>query len=154
MTHNQQEKDVSLGALKFRIRKFTPEVACFWAMRLFGNLLSGVIGQGKFSMENVAALIASFVQMERKDHAMLQRDALSSVYVIMDSGVHPLLNSEGFYTVPDVPAPSILALTIMAFEFSMRDFFDPALLATLAGAIPGLSSALSQNGSEASYTSP
>lgn len=153
MSHNQQEKDVSFSGQTYRIRKFTPEIACFWAMRFFGNAITGVLGQGKFSMAMVGKLIGEFVAMQRNDHALFQRDCLSSVYVVTPQTVHPLVNSEGFLTVPDIPSPVVFALTVASFEFSMRDFFDPSLLAALAGAIPGLSSMFEKTGSETSSSS-
>lgn len=132
-----QEKVLELNGSTYRIKKFTPEIACYWAMRLFGDILGGLSSKTKFTPSQMTKLIDQFTKALTKDREQFesfQRDCLSFVMVKFESGLHPLVNSEGFLTQTDLPSPSVFALTIHSFMHSMSDFLDPSLLGNLLGA--------------------
>lgn len=144
------EKEIDIKGKTFKIKKFTPQIACYWATRLFGDLIAKVNG---FSMEKLPELIQEFTHMPRRDYEDFQRDCLRFVYVKFDSGWAPLVNSDGFFTVPEIDSPTVLQLMLHSFLFSIVDFFDPALLEGLVGLVPD-SSTQTQTGASDSYTSP
>lgn len=146
-----QEKELTLGSSTFKIRKFTPDVACYWATRLFGDLMAQANG---FSLEKLPEIVKDFTRMERKDFAAFQRDCLSFVTVKFESGWHSLLNSDGHITKTDLKNPEIMALSIHSFMFSIADFFDPALLETMLGALPVSETEETTTGSSDSFTFP
>ncbi len=130
-----QEKEIEVNGATFKIKKFTPDIACYWATRLFGELMAKANG---FSLDKLPELIQGFTQMDRKDYALYQRDCLSFVAVKFESGWHSLLSAEGHITKPDMKNPDILALMLHSFMFSMSDFLDPSLLESLMGRCQGL----------------
>lgn len=145
-----KEKTLIIEDQTFHVRKFTPEVGCYWAARLFGDLMGSASGKG-FSMQNLPKIIQDFTRMPRQDFALFQRDCLSFVRVKFDSGMHDLVDPDGFLTLVDISSPAVFQLTIHSFMFSMTDFLDPSLLDGLLGAVPAAASEASkETGSEPS----
>lgn len=148
MENHLQEKEIPLRGNLFKVRKFTPHAACYWAARLFGDLMAKANG---FSMEKLPELIHDFSEMPRKDFESFQNDCLSFVSVKFETGWHSLLNSDGHLTKTDLKNPEVMALMFHSFLFSMSDFFDPALLEGLMGVLPG-DSTQTQTGLNNSFT--
>lgn len=140
-----QEKEIEIEGTTFKIKKFTPDVACFWATRLFGDLMSKASG---ISRQALAEFVQGFTKMERKDFSALQKDCLSFIQIKFESGWHPLLNSEGYCTKTDLSNPDILALMTHSFMFSISDFFAQSRLESLLGAFPEDTTEKTENGSE------
>lgn len=137
-----QYKDVVKEGKTFRIRKFTPEIASYWAFRLFGDLAAFGIssinlkdlfnGNVDKAIEQVTSklptLIREFTRMKREDFQDFQRDCLAFVDVKFDlEGFAPLVNSEGFFTAQGIPNPVLFELTTESFLYTIQDFFGLGL---------------------------
>lgn len=149
----QQEKTVTLENKEFLVRKFSPETGCYWATRLFGDLL-GALGSGSGTMQQrLPKLIQDFTRMDKAEFVNFQRDCLSFVFVKLDSGLHSLVDSNtGYLTVPGLGSPTLMALTLHSFMFTMIDFLDQSLLETILGAVPEDLLETGDNGSTTSST--
>lgn len=123
--------ELTLSGRDFKIKKFTPETACFWAFKLLGDLAFS-------SGEELVSQLKSFMrQMQRAEFRTLQADCLSHVLITMDSGTHPLLGEMGL-AVNDLPNDAIFELTIAALSFSMRDFFAQDRIQAIMGHVVGM----------------
>lgn len=148
-------KELTLDGQVYRISKFTPEVACFWATRLFGDMAGAVGPSGKIKQEDVPKFIAKFARMQRNDFALLQRDCLSFVVTKFNiAEFQPLVDEDGNYTLPDIAAPTVFALTIHAFMYSIADFFAEGEAMTSLVGLFGDTTAPPTNTSTNSSTSP
>lgn len=125
-------KEVTLGGQEYRVKEFTPEVACFWAFRLFGSVASALTGD--------AESINQFINMNRRDFNGLMLDCLSVVSVKMESGTHPFFKEDGGYAIPDVPPTTVFQLVVEAFSYSIAPFLQKeivnSLKASLLGSLP------------------
>lgn len=150
MSRTVQEKEIERQGRVYRIKKFTPEVGCYWATRLLGDMM-GMLGGGQGSFQSrLPKMIQDFTRMERKEFALFQRDCLSFVFAKFENSFHPLVNAEGFFTVTDVPTPVLFELTLHSFMFTISDFLDPSLLGDLLGAVPDHILEQGKNASETS----
>jgi hypothetical protein len=157
MSKQEQTIDVPIGDQVFRIEKFTPDVGCYWAIQLLGEGLSllSLKNSGKFNLQGIVDLVQKFIKMDRERFQALQKDSLAVVKVKFNAGFMPLMNDDGFFTLAESPStPTILALTMHAFMFSMKDFFDPAQLEALGSLLPADFLAELKSGSENSETTP
>lgn len=143
-----QEQEIQVGDFTFVIRKFTPQVACFWATRLFGKLIGSASGM-KLSIEDLSGIIEEFITMERKDADMLLKDCLSHVFIRLESGLHPVMNANGTMAKSEIDNPTVLQLIFLAFGFSITDFFAPE---ALKGVVQGLGGVLGLDLSETPKT--
>lgn len=150
----QQEKVVTIQGTDYLIKKFTPEVGCYWATRLTGDIVS-LMGTSTGSIQSrLPQMIKDFTRMERKDFVLFQRDCLSFVAVKFGNEFHALINSDGFFTQPDLSGPVAFQLTLHSFMFTIVDFLDQSLLDDLLGALPGEGSPTTKTGSENSSLPP
>lgn len=134
MNRTSQEQIVTVKGNSYKIKKFTPEVGCYWATKLFGDMV-GMVGKGDLR-ERLPQMIKQFTSMERKEFALYQRDCLSFVSANFNGTEAPLVNSEGYFTQPDIPGPVVLELTLRSFMFTIVDFLDQSLLESILGAVP------------------
>jgi hypothetical protein len=123
---NNQYQDKVLDGRSYRIAKFSPEVASYWGFRLFGDLAAFGMKAGTVDgmRDELPKLIKDFTCMGRKEFAEFQKDCLAFVSVKFDlEGYRPLVNSEGFITVPEISNAALLKLTTESFMFTIADFF-------------------------------
>lgn len=132
MSNHMHDKSVFLQGQEYVIKKFTPQVGCFWAFKVMGKLMGGAAGS-EVSGLDVAKIVEDFTRMEPKEFQTFQKDCLSFVFVKFDSGLHPLVNPEGFLTQPDMPGPIAFLLMIESFKHSIFDFFGEDVLKSLMG---------------------
>jgi hypothetical protein len=132
MTRREQKQEIELAGKLFQIEKFSPETACYWATRLMGDFFAATQAGGDF-LKKIPEIIQNFTRLDKDMHKAWQLDCLSAVKVKYDSGFHPFIGLDGNYA--DVPAPVVLNLTIRSFMFSISDFFDPAQISGLMGAV-------------------
>ncbi len=128
MTRLLQEEDFVLNDKSYKIRKFTPQTACYWAFKLFGSMMSAK----EFSMNALLAEAQNFaMSMDQKNFALFQKDCLSSVLAISPHNNFAVIDGNGNLTVPDMTAPEAMQLTIKSFIYSISDFFDLSLLGAI-----------------------
>lgn len=124
------EKEITLEGRTFRLRKFDPETGCYWGLKLFGSMASGFGGA-----IDLANKVQEFVNMPRAQFKEFQRDCLSHVSECLAAGPAAVINAQGVPTVVDFDHTLAFELMIHSFMFSIADFFTPALLDRLMGAI-------------------
>jgi hypothetical protein len=129
-----QEKTIPLEGRTFTIRKFTPQVGCYWAFKLFGSMAGGVTGGEKA----IAEQVQKFILMSRDDFTELQRDCLTHVVEHLEGGLIPVINPQGYFGVADIDSPLAMQLMVHSFMFSISDFFTPELLGSLVSSLQGL----------------
>lgn len=116
-------KEVPLGEYNFKIKQFTPEVACFWALRLLGTATDAALGNPD--------AINNFINMQRKDFNTLMFDSLSVVNIEMESGLQPFYNPDGGYALGTPDNTLVFKLVVQAFTFSLAPFLSMDLRASL-----------------------
>jgi hypothetical protein len=140
-----QEKAVKVGAKDFIIRKFTPQLGCYWVFQLLGSLASGMDGKGMMSA------VQSFMQMTPERFQQFQTDCLQFALFKNETGIHSVMSREGFVAYPgELTGPELFQLTTHAFMYTLMDFLDPALLEGLGSE---MSTIFPQTGKETSSTS-
>jgi hypothetical protein len=140
-----QEAELVLNGQTFKIKKFTPETACFWAFRLLGDLAFT-------DDDQVAEQIKTFIRgLDKKQSRELQQDCLGQVIVRMESGAHPLINEMGAISVDTLSNDQVFELVLGSFAYSMRDFFAQARMGSIMETVAGL---FRTTGPENSSSSP
>jgi len=134
MSRALDEKSVSLAGNEYIVKKFTPQIGCYWAFKILGKLMSGATS-AQFTGLDVGKIVENFTEMEPKEFERFQKDCLSFVFIRFDSGLHPLVNSEGFFTQPDLAGPVAFLLTIESFKHSIFDFFGEEVLKSLLAGV-------------------
>lgn len=129
MYRGNRIKEVVLGDHTFKIKEFTPNVACFWAFRLFGTVTGAMLGESD--------AIGKFINMQRSDFNALMLDALSVVMVEMPSGVQPFYREDGGYSISDVQNTLVFELVVEAFTNSIAPFLSKDLIARLQKSLAG-----------------
>ena len=140
-----QQKEITFLGWSYRLTKFTPEVACFWATRLFGELIKQA-SSSRISASVLPEIVSGFINSlssKKEDWALFQRDCLANVSVRFEAGWSPLVNSEGNFTQTDIAAPAVMMLITSSFMFSISDFFDQSVIEELPNLLGGLGVSLS-----------
>lgn len=129
------EKEVVIGETTYKVRKMTPQTACYWAAKVLGAIMTAK----SFTFEQMVAEGQKFIMgMDKVEFASLQSDCLSKVVWKSPNGTWPVMDQKGDLTVTDLTAGQTMNLTIQSFFYSMSDFLDPELLATLLPGAPDL----------------
>lgn len=115
-----QELEHTIGEYNFKIKKFAPEIATYWAFRAFGN----------FAFQNFMGLegqLQAFIHsIDRLQFAGLRKDCLSHVFVKMDSGTPRVIDEAGNLVIPEIGWDAVFELILISLTFTLKDFFAPA----------------------------
>jgi hypothetical protein len=142
---SDKEKQIEINGKKFTVKKFTPQLGCYWVFQLLGSLASGMDGKGMMSA------VQSFMQMTPDRFQHFQADCLKSCYFQNSNGLFSLMNQNGSMAYPgELTGPELFQLTTHAFMYTLMDFLDPALLEGLGSE---MSMIFPQTGKETSSTS-
>lgn len=117
----------------FRIRKFDAMTGSYIAFKLMSEIIP-VVGLGK---ELGIEPSAGAKMMSKKDFFELQSDCLKICDELLEAGPIPVMNEDGSWGVIGLEkdTKTVLALSIQALMFNVKDFFDGSLLTSLAGAL-------------------
>lgn len=148
MTRPNQEMELPLGGRTYKIRKFTPETACFWAFRVFGNL-TGLMTDKR--ADDVAREFINYTTKDTPEFKRFMADCLRHVLVPMESGTWPLVNEQGAIILPDINWADVMELIFYSFSFTLQDFFDQARIPRLRDTVASM---FLKTGPENSSTSP
>lgn len=124
---------------KWSIGKFDAMTGSYVAYKLMAEILPMGLG----AKVGVPAQIQKkgMPTMSRADFQDLQRDCLGVCRELLKSGPAPVLADDGTFAVEGLEhdTKTVLALTIQALAWNVRDFFDESLLSSLASTL-GMSS--------------
>ncbi len=131
---DEQTELLEYKGRRYIIKKFTPDIAGFWAIRVLGKAINS-IDDFKFNMKMIGKMIEQFSQMPFDDYKLFQKNCLQSVYVQHETGEYPVIHPDGSWRLMELESDwtTVLLLQTKSFSFSMKDFLDPALWTALTG---------------------
>lgn len=127
-----QELELTLGERSFKIKKFNPQTACYWAFRLLGDL---AFTSGEEFIEQLRKFMRT---MDKKEFTELRKDCLVAVIADLESGPHSLIDTMGNFVIPNLSNDDSFQLMMAAFTFSMRDFFGEARMQPIIDDLLGM----------------
>lgn len=133
MLKTEQTERLDYKGRTYIIHKFTPEVAGFWAIRVLGKAVKSMDSM-EFNVEAIGKVIEQFSEMDFAQYNLWKKHCLSAVYAVFEGGAeHPIIHADGSYRIQELESDwtTVLLLQARAFAFTLRDFLDPSLLATL-----------------------
>lgn len=113
-------KTITIDGLNYQLSKFTPDIACYWAFKLFGSMATSSTG-------DLTEQINEFTDMPKTRFKEFQIDCLSHVTTILPAGPVRIVDQTGNFAV-EIDGPTAFQLTLHSFMFSIIDFFGEDLL--------------------------
>ena len=129
----ETEKMFEVEGRKFKIVKFDAMTGSYVAFKLFTKALP--MGLGSIMSDVEVPLDASKVEMSRKEFKELQIDCLNVCYEVVDSNVIPVMNENGGFRSIGLEKDTkvVMALTIHALTFNVKDFFGESVFNLILG---------------------
>jgi hypothetical protein len=132
MNKREIYKQWEFGGRNWRIGKFDAMTGSYIAYKLMAEILPMGLG-GKIGIP----VPKNGTAMSKTDFMDLQKDCLSVCSELLPAGPAPVMDENGNFGVQglEYDAKTVLALTIQALVWNVRDFFDESLLSSMSEAM-------------------